>query len=76
MSYKFLVQKPEGNRAIGKTRHRWADNIKMHIHVQSKYFFDGVYFLLQARYKDEKHLTHKQVSTNMCFHLKMIKMWL
>jgi hypothetical protein len=34
--YRFLVQKPEGKRSTGRTRHRWADNIKMHIHVHSK----------------------------------------
>jgi len=70
----FFVQKTEGKRPIGRTRHRWADNIKMHILVHSKYFCDGLHFLLQATYKDVKHLRHKQVSTNMCFHLKIIKM--
>jgi hypothetical protein len=74
--YRFLVQKPEGKGPTGRTRHRSADNIKMHIHVHSMYFCDGLHFLLQARYKDVKYLRHKQVSTNMCFHLKIIKMWL
>jgi len=74
--YRFLVQKHEGKRPIGRTRHRWVDNIKMHIRVHSKYFCGGLHFLLQATYKDVKHLRHKQVSTNMRFRLQIIKMWL
>jgi hypothetical protein len=27
--YRVLVEKPEGNRPLGRTRHRWEDNIKM-----------------------------------------------
>ena len=27
--YKVLVGKPEGNRQLGRPRHRWEDNIKM-----------------------------------------------
>jgi hypothetical protein len=27
--YRGLVEKPEGNRPLGKTRRRWEDNIKM-----------------------------------------------
>jgi len=27
--YRALVGKPEGNRPLGKPRHRWEDNIKM-----------------------------------------------
>jgi hypothetical protein len=27
--YRVLVGKPEGKRPLGRTRHRWADNIKM-----------------------------------------------
>jgi hypothetical protein len=28
-AYRILVGKPEGNRALGRPRCRWADNIKM-----------------------------------------------
>ena len=27
--YRVLVVKPEGKRPLGRTRHRWKDNIKM-----------------------------------------------
>ena len=27
--YNVLVGKPEGNRLLGRPRHRWEDNIKM-----------------------------------------------
>jgi hypothetical protein len=27
--YRLLVGKPEGKRPLGRTRHRWTDNIKM-----------------------------------------------
>jgi hypothetical protein len=27
--YRVLVGKPEGNRPLGRPRHRWKDNIKM-----------------------------------------------
>jgi hypothetical protein len=28
-SYRVLVGKPEGRRALGRPGHRWEDNIKM-----------------------------------------------
>jgi len=27
--YRVLLGKPEGKRPLGRTRHRWEDNIKM-----------------------------------------------
>jgi hypothetical protein len=27
-AYKILVGQPEGNRPLGRPRHRWEDNIK------------------------------------------------
>jgi hypothetical protein len=27
--YRVLVGRPEGNRPLGRSRHRWEDNIKM-----------------------------------------------
>jgi hypothetical protein len=30
-AYRLLVGKPEGKRALGRTRHRWVDNIKIDI---------------------------------------------
>jgi len=29
--YRVLVGKPEGNRPLGRPRHRWEDNIKMYL---------------------------------------------
>jgi hypothetical protein len=29
--YRVLVEKPEGNRPLGRPRHRWEDNIKMNL---------------------------------------------
>ena len=29
--YRVLVGKPEGKRQLGRTRHRWEDNIKMNL---------------------------------------------
>jgi hypothetical protein len=28
-AYRTLVGKPEGKRSLGRTRHRWEDNIKI-----------------------------------------------
>jgi hypothetical protein len=28
-AYKILVEKPKGNRPLGRLRRRWVDNIKM-----------------------------------------------
>jgi hypothetical protein len=30
-AYRLLVGKPEGKRPLGRSRHRWVDNIKMHL---------------------------------------------
>jgi hypothetical protein len=30
-TYKILVGKTEGNRLIGRSRHRWEDNIRMNV---------------------------------------------
>jgi hypothetical protein len=28
-AYRLLVGKPEGKRPLGRTRHKWMDNIRM-----------------------------------------------
>jgi hypothetical protein len=30
-AYRSIVGKPEGKRSLGRTRHRWEDNIKMYL---------------------------------------------
>jgi len=29
--YRVLVGKPEGRRQLGRSRHRWVDNIRMDV---------------------------------------------
>jgi hypothetical protein len=29
-AYRILLGNPEGKRPLGRQRHRWVDNIKMH----------------------------------------------
>jgi hypothetical protein len=31
MHIRFFVGKPEGRKPLGRARHRWEDNIKMHL---------------------------------------------
>jgi len=31
--YRFLVGKPEEKEPLGRSRHRWEDNIKMYLQV-------------------------------------------
>jgi hypothetical protein len=30
-AYKILVGEPEGQRSLGRPRHKWEDNIKMNL---------------------------------------------
>jgi hypothetical protein len=30
-AYRILMGKPEGKRPLGRTRHRWKDNIKTYL---------------------------------------------
>jgi hypothetical protein len=34
-AYKILAGKPEGNRPLGRPRHRWENNIKMDLREMS-----------------------------------------
>jgi hypothetical protein len=31
-AYRVLVEKPEGNRPLGRPRRRWEDNVKIDLH--------------------------------------------
>jgi hypothetical protein len=31
-AYRVLLEKPEGNRPLGRPRRRWEDNVKMDFH--------------------------------------------
>jgi hypothetical protein len=39
-AYRILVGKPEGERPLGRPRHRWVDNIKMDLRVTGWYGMD------------------------------------
>jgi hypothetical protein len=41
-AYKILVEKPEGKRPLGRTRHRWVDNIKMDLEETE---WDGIFWI-------------------------------
>jgi hypothetical protein len=32
-AYRILVEKPEGNRLLGRPRHKWEDNFKMDLQL-------------------------------------------
>ena len=32
-AYRILVEKPEGNRLLGRPRNRWEDNFKMYFQL-------------------------------------------
>ena len=47
---KVLVGKPEGKRPLGRSRHRWEDNIKMDLEELGRGFGDWME-LAQDRYR-------------------------
>jgi hypothetical protein len=47
--YRLLVGKPEGKRPLGRPRHRWIDNIKMHLLETGLSVVDWIH-LAQDRY--------------------------
>jgi hypothetical protein len=48
--YRILVGKPEGKRQLGRPRHRWVDNIKMHLREIG---WDGVDWIDMAQDRDQ-----------------------
>jgi hypothetical protein len=48
--YRILVGKPEGKRALGRPRRRWADNIKMDLRETG---WDGVDWIDMAQDRDQ-----------------------
>jgi hypothetical protein len=48
-SYRILVGKPEGNRPLGRPRHRWEGNITMNLRVG----WDGVNWIDLAQDTDQ-----------------------
>ena len=40
--YRVLVGKPEGKRALGRSRNRWEDNIRMDLQEVGLGYEDGI----------------------------------
>jgi hypothetical protein len=53
--YRLLVGKPEGNRALGRPRRRWRDNIKMDLLEIGLSVVDWI-GLTQDRYRWRVHV--------------------
>jgi hypothetical protein len=49
-AYRTLVEKLEGRRPLGKSRHRWVDNIKMDLREIG---LDGVDWIGMASDRDQ-----------------------
>jgi hypothetical protein len=41
--YKIFVRKPEGNRPLGRPRHKWEDNIRMDLREVVWEFVNGIH---------------------------------
>ena len=44
-TYKDLVGKPQGKRPLGRTRHRWEDNIKINLQEMGWGAWTGLFWL-------------------------------
>jgi hypothetical protein len=49
-AYRVLVGKPEGERPLGRPRHRWEDNIKMDLRERG---WGGVSWIDLAQDRDQ-----------------------
>jgi hypothetical protein len=49
-AYRILVGKPEGKRPLGRTRHRWVDNIKIELREKG---WDGMDWIDLALDRDQ-----------------------
>jgi hypothetical protein len=49
-AYRIFVGKPEEKRPLGRTRHRWVDNIKMDL---TEIEWDGVDWIDMAQDRDQ-----------------------
>jgi hypothetical protein len=44
--YRVLVEKPEGNRSVGRPRNRWENNIKMGLQEVGRGVWTGSSWLI------------------------------
>jgi hypothetical protein len=49
-AYRILVEKPEGDRSLGRPRCRWVDNIKIYLRETG---WDGIHWILLVQYRDQ-----------------------
>jgi hypothetical protein len=49
-AYRISVGKPEGNRPLGRSRHRWVDNMRMDL---GEIGWDGVSWIDLAQDRDQ-----------------------
>jgi hypothetical protein len=42
-TYKIFMGKPEGTRPLGRPRHKWVNNIKMHLRYDDVVLTDSGY---------------------------------
>jgi hypothetical protein len=49
-AYRISVGKPEGNRPLGRSRHRWMDNIRIDV---GEIGWDGVDWIDVAQNRDQ-----------------------
>ena len=47
--YRVLVEKPEGNRPLGRPRHRWEENIMMNLQEVG---YEGMDWIDRAQDRD------------------------
>jgi hypothetical protein len=63
-AYRILVGQPEGNRTLGRPRHRRVDNIKMDLTKRNR--IDGVDWIELAQDRD-----HWRSLVNMVMNLRV-----
>jgi hypothetical protein len=63
-SYRILVGKPEGNRALGRPRRRWVDNIKIDVREMG---WDGVDSIVLGQDRDQR-----RALVNMVMNLRIL----
>jgi hypothetical protein len=67
-AYRVLVLRPDGERAIGRPRNRWEDNIKMELKQNDRTWttlLEGSH-IASARLSDRRSLKIKTLKSSIC----------